>query len=191
MGKDFLKKGKNVSLRDAHLSDCRAYINWMHKGEWKDFDAPWEEFDNLSKKELRKRFEQLFLKEKVKPRKRAIMTLPEDKPIGWVNRYHDNEHDSLFLIGIDICEDDHLDAGLGTEALELWINYLFENSDVHKVGLHTYSFNHRMNKVAKRLGFKKEGVDREVIRWKGEWINRIRYGMLRHEWNEMRGHSLR
>jgi len=191
MGKDFLKKGKNVSLRDANPSDCEVYIKWMRQGEWKDFDAPWEEFDNLSKQKLRKRFEKLFLKEKVKPRERAIITLPEDKPIGWVNRYHENQHHSLFLVGIDICEDDHLDAGLGTEALELWINYLFENSDVHKVGLNTYSFNHRMNKVAKRLGFKKEGVDREVIHWEGTWLDRIRYGILRKEWNEMKSPCLR
>jgi len=191
MGKDFQKKGKNVSLRDAHTSDCEVYMKWMSEGEWKDFDAPWEEFDNLSKQKLRKRFEQLFLEEKVKPRKRAIITLPEDKPIGWVNRYHDDEHFSLFLIGIDICEDDHLDGGLGTESLQLWIDYLFENSDVHKVGLNTYSFNHRMNEVAKRLGFKKEGVDREVIHWKGDWIDLIRYGILRQEWNEMKSPCLR
>ncbi len=191
MGKDLLKNGTNVSLRDARPSDCEAYIEWMREGEWKDFDAPWEDYDKKSEKESRKRFEELFLEEKVDPRKRAIITLPEDKPIGWVNRYHDNEHYSLYLIGIDICKNDYLDRGLGTEALELWIDFLFENSDVHKIGLQTYSFNHRMNKVANKLCFKEEGVDREVIHWKGKWINRVRYGMLRQEWNEMKSYYLR
>jgi len=183
MKKDVLKKGKNVLLRDARSSDFESYIRWMKDGEWKDFDAPWEELDD-SKEKMEKKFKQLFLKEKTEPRRRAMISILEDKPIGWVNHYSENEHHSVFLVGIDICEDEHLNKGLGTEALALWIDYLFDNSEVHKVGLHTYSFNSRMNKVAEKLGFVKEGLDREVVCWNGKWINRIRYGLLLEEWRK-------
>lgn len=190
MKKGILKKGENVLLRDARPSDAETYIRWMEEGEWKSFDAPWEELHD-SKEKIKKRFKQLFLKGKTEPRSRAIISISEDKSIGWVNRYSENEHHPVFLVGIDICEDDYLCRGLGTEALALWIDYLFDNSEVHKIGLHTYSFNPRMNKVAEKLGFVKEGVDREIVYWNGEWLNRIRYGLLLEEWRKKDSHQLR
>ncbi len=190
MERGLLKRGENVFLRDAYPSEVEDYLRWMREGEWKDFDAPWEEMDD-PQEDLEKRFNRVFLEEKTEPRKRAIITSPEDKPIGWVNRYSKKKHHSVFLIGIDICEDPYLGKGLGTEALHLWIEYLFENSDIHKVGLHTYSYNKKMKRVAEKLGFKEEGIDREIVLWKGDWISRIRYGMIRQEWNKTKKHYLR
>jgi len=181
MKEGILKKGEGVALRDARSSDIRDYKRWMLGGEWKDFDAPWE-YKDMSEDEVVKRFGSLFLKDKTEPRKCAIISTLEDKPIGWVNRYSENEHHALFLLGIDICEDEHLGKGLGTESLTLWINYLFENSDIHKVGLQTYSFNIRMKKLAEKLCFTEEGVDREIVHWDGRWHDRIKYGLLRREW---------
>jgi len=73
---------------------------------------------------------------------------------------------------------------MGTEALELWINYLFSNSNIHRLSLDTCSFNKRMIHVAKKVGFICEGTEREVIKWQGEWIDSVHFGVLRKEWEE-------
>ncbi len=89
-------------------------------------------------------------------------------PLGWVNRYGEQENPRVRYVGIDICEDAYLNRGLGTEALRLWIDHLFATSDVHKLGLETWSFNPRMIRVAEKVGFVYEGRQREVRQWQGE-----------------------
>ncbi len=88
--------------------------------------------------------------------------------------------------GIDICEDEYLGRGIGTQALGLWVDYLFENSDVHRIGLDTWSFNQRMMHVAEKVGFVYEGAQRELREWQGERIDAVHYGMLRREWEARR-----
>ena len=89
-----------------------------------------------------------------------------------------------WFVGIDICEDKYLNKGMGTEALELWIQYLFSNSNIHRLSLDTWSFNKRMMHVAEKAGFIFEGKQREFIKWKEEWIDAVHYGMLRREWED-------
>ncbi len=33
-----------------------------------------------------------------------------------------------------------------------------------------------------KIGFIEEGVEREVIYWKGRWRDKINYGLLREDW---------
>jgi RimJ/RimL family protein N-acetyltransferase len=155
----------------------------MTDGEWLQYDAPWET-DFKSLKEARERFVEKFLHDSSSPRHRAIICMKEDqnKPRGWVNRYGDKRFPSAWLIGIDICEDAYLNKGFGTEAFRLWVNYLYSNSDVHRLGFDTYSFNKRMVRVGEKLGFAHEGKEREIIYWQNEWVDRLHFGMLRREW---------
>ncbi|MDH4211890.1 MAG: GNAT family N-acetyltransferase [candidate division WOR-3 bacterium] len=178
--------GKKVVLRDALPSDLEIYLKWMKNGEWLKYDAPWENYlsDFRSITVARERFVDKFLHDPSLPRKRAIICAKEDesRPLGWINRYGDKRFPDTWLIGIDICEDDHLNRGLGTEAFRLWIDYLFSNSDIHRIGFATYSFNERMISVGKKLGFTHEGTDREIIYWQNEWVDRLHFGVLRKEW---------
>ncbi len=178
-----IAEGENVLLRDGVKSDIESYIRWWDEGEWQEYDAPWEvEQEDMSKKKRRKLFKKLYMAEKEHPRKRAVISTNKGVPIGWVNRYQDREDFDFWYIGIDICEDDYLGRGSGTQALRLWIDYLFENSEIHKIALRTYSFNTRMQRVAEKLGFVEEGVEREVKEWKGRYIDLYIYGLLREEW---------
>ena len=78
----------------------------------------------------------------------------------------------------------YLNQGVGTEALGLWVDYLFSISDVHRIGLDTWSFSERMMRVAEKLGFVREGAERELVQWQGEWLDLVHFGMLRREWEE-------
>jgi RimJ/RimL family protein N-acetyltransferase len=88
----------------------------------------------------------------------------------------------VWYVGIDICEDDDLGRGFGTEAFGLWIDYLFLHSEVHRLGLDTWSFNPRMKRVAEKLGLVYEGAERELREWQGQRLDLVHYGLLRREW---------
>jgi RimJ/RimL family protein N-acetyltransferase len=182
-----IASGQRVVLRDGILADADSYARWMKSGEWIEFDAPWEPVDlSMTDEKIKILFEERFLCEPSTPRKRAIIATKQDDPIGWVIRYGENRFPKAWLIGIDICEDDYLNRGYGTEAFGLWVDYLFSHSDVHRIGFDTYSFNPRMLRVGEKLGFVYEGTDREIVYWKGEWLDRLLHGILREEWEKRR-----
>ncbi|MBE0432976.1 GNAT family N-acetyltransferase [candidate division WOR-3 bacterium] len=182
-----IASGQRTILRDGLHSDLECYMSWMTQGRWLQYDAPWET-DHGSPDAASERFLTNFLQCQSSPRKRAIIC-PKDhreRPIGWVNRYGDKRLPGAWLIGIDICEDAYLNKGHGTEALRLWVDYLFLNSKIHRLGFDTHSFNVRMVRVGEKLGFALEGTEREVIYWHDAWIARLHFGLLRSEWASAR-----
>jgi RimJ/RimL family protein N-acetyltransferase len=181
-----IASGERVVLRDRLPSDVECYLRWQTHGEWRLYDAPWENEHVPRTAEEEEAFRERFL-EKCRqvlpvPRKRATIATLAGEPLGWVSRYGSERFPDACLVGISIGEDAYLNQGIGTEALGLWIGYLFSNSDVHRIGLDTWSFNERMMRVAEKLGLVREGVERELIQWQGEWMDRVHFGMLRQEW---------
>jgi RimJ/RimL family protein N-acetyltransferase len=74
------------------------------------------------------------------------------------------------------------DRGLGTEATRLIVDHVFDAIDdppVHRIGLEVYSFNPRALKVYERVGFVKEGVRRDALRWDGEFHDAVVMSVLR------------
>ena len=186
---ELLIAGKRVALRDRLISDVDRFVAWQTHGEWLRYDAPWEGFGNSLTREQEEKIRSYFTEsacgELPKPRKTAMIVLRDgNRLIGSVNRYGNERFPDVYYVGINIYEDDCLNQGLGTEALKLWVNYLFMESTVHKIECHTWSLNPRMVCVAEKLGFREEGRERELIQWQGKWQDRIRFGLLRQEWGD-------
>ena len=175
-------------LRDIEIRDAEAFLRWQTNGEWRYLDAPWEGILHAMSREQETAFRTRFLDERLKPlpkpRKSAVINLYSVGPIGFVNRYGEERFPDVYYLGISICDDEHLNHGLGTIALHGWVDYLFENSPVHKLEVHTWSLNPRMMHLAEKIGFQHEGTERELVEWQGERHDRIRYGMLRMEWEQ-------
>jgi RimJ/RimL family protein N-acetyltransferase len=185
-----IASGERTILRDRLPSDVESYLRWQTIGEWRLYDAPWEnENEHVpTTSEEEEAFRACFLEkcrqELPMPRKRATIAALGDEPLGWVSRYGDERFSEAYCVGISIGEDAYLNQGIGTEALGLWVDYLFSNSDVHRIGLDTWSFNGRMMRVAEKLGFVGEGVERELMQWQGKRLDRVHFGVLRKEWKK-------
>ncbi len=187
-GYKLLARGDCVMLRTLVKSDRAHYERWQSQGEWRAYDAPWAR-DKPEEKQKQNQDEgkpQRGTEDAPTPQKIALIATLENQPLGWVNRYSPRGNPLVWHVGIDICEDDYLNRGYGSEALRLWVDYLFENSDYHKICLDTWSFNPRMARVAEKIGFIAEGRQRELQRWQGEWLDLLHYGLLRAEWEEGR-----
>jgi len=186
---EIIEKGDLVMLRTLAETDINHYKRWQTQGEWRLLDAPWaqnvtEEKEEKEDKESRKK--QTNIQDDSVPKKRAIIATLENKPLGWVNRYSGKNSSLVWFVGISIAEDDYLNRGYGTEALKLWVNHLFANSEYHKLCLDSWSFNPRMMRVAEKIGFIPEGFQRQMQFWEGEWLDLMHFGMLREEWERMR-----
>jgi RimJ/RimL family protein N-acetyltransferase len=187
-----LASGRRVVLRDRLPTDVDQYLRWQTSGEWRFYDAPWEGYRTSLTAEEAEDFREGFLRGNEEesaptPRNRATIATPADQAIGFVNRYTKEGFPEAWYVGINICEDSYLNRGLGTEALRLWVQYLFSNSEIHRVGLDTWSFNPRMKRVAEKAGFVYEGEERELLAWQGKRLNLIHYGILCSEWEGARG----
>ena len=184
---NIIARGELVCLRKWQASDCDHFVRWMARGEWRQFDAPWVEFRPAETPEDDRRnrawfLEQLGREDRCWLTGGAVIATLEDVPLGWVSRYGGQDGLGVIFVGIDICEDGFLNRGLGTEALELWVDHLFAAWDYHRIGLDTWSFNPRMIRVAEKVGFAYEGRRRKMQQWQDEWLDAVHFGLLREEW---------
>jgi RimJ/RimL family protein N-acetyltransferase len=181
-GYEILSEGDLVILRTPVKEDRQHYLRWQTQGEWRAYDAPWEQPGHEENQTKEEKKPQAVRPDDSGPQKMAVITTLENQPLGWVNRYAPRNNPLVWAVGIDICEDAYLNRGCGTEALTLWVNYLFNHSNYHKLCLDTWSFNPRMVRVAEKIGFIAEGCQREMQLWQGEWLDLLHFGLLREEW---------
>jgi RimJ/RimL family protein N-acetyltransferase len=74
--------------------------------------------------------------------------------------------------------------GLGSEAIRLIVDYVFEHLPINRIGLEVFAFNPRAIHVYERCGFTREGVIRSALYWDGEYHDAISMSILREEWSD-------
>lgn len=81
------------------------------------------------------------------------------------------------------------DRGIGTEATRLIVAYVFERIEppINRIELGVYAFNPRAIAVYERVGFVREGVAREALRWDGEFVDEVLMAMLRSDYRAGQG----
>lgn len=84
------------------------------------------------------------------------------------------------LIGIG--ERDLRDQGLGTEAVEILLDFAFGELRLHRVQLRVWSFNERAIHVYERMGFVHEARYREGHFRHGRWHDIHYMSLLKQEW---------
>jgi RimJ/RimL family protein N-acetyltransferase len=75
---------------------------------------------------------------------------------------------------------------LGTEAFSLWIDYLFREMDLTRIGFTTWQGNTMMLGLGRKLGFAEEARIRRSCLVNGKFYDRISMGVLREEWEAKR-----
>ena len=134
----------------------------------------------LSKQEfIEQEFKNKYLLETIPS---TMFIIKDEEFIGTVHACWESEVTSWMEIGIVIYNPDYWSGGYGTSALKQWIDYIFTNSDIHRIGFSTWSGNIRMIKLAEKLGMQQEACIRKARIVEGEYYDAIKMGMLREEW---------
>ncbi|WP_242391717.1 GNAT family N-acetyltransferase [Enterococcus faecalis] len=91
--------------------------------------------------------------------------------------------DDRFLFAI--LQKEQRGQGYGFEAVSLICKFAFYELGLHKIRLAVNSNNQKAIHVYEKVGFKKEGIDREALFQDGQWLDIYNYGILQKEWLQM------
>jgi RimJ/RimL family protein N-acetyltransferase len=112
----------------------------------------------------------------------TILTLAEDKLIGFIAFEGINWTNRDTYVAIGIGEREYWGKGYGTEAMRLMLRYGFTELNLHRVALTVYEYNSRGIRSYEKCGFKHEGRIREFILRDGKRWDMLHMGILRQEW---------
>ncbi|UOQ44329.1 GNAT family N-acetyltransferase [Halobacillus salinarum] len=87
-------------------------------------------------------------------------------------------------VTIGIGEELNQGKGYGTEAMELIMEYAFQELNLHRLQLTVFEYNTAAIRMYEKLGFTREGAHREFILRDGEAYDMYLYGILHREWKE-------
>jgi ribosomal-protein-serine acetyltransferase len=79
----------------------------------------------------------------------------------------------------------HQGKGVVTRCAAVMVDYLFDNSDLHRVTIRCGTGNHKSCAVPQRLGFMREGVLREAEWVNDRWVDLVVWSMLAHDWRRL------
>lgn len=174
-----MRQDNEVVIRPIEKQDLVRLWELIYRDaapEWKQWDAPYFEHKAMSY-EAFQRIEQTLIQ------KEDMWVIEVDGIVyGTVSYYFEDAGREWLEMGIILHQSDRWNRGVGTRALRLWTEHLFETLSVVRVGLTTWSGNERMMRVAEKVGMQLEGRIRQVRVVNEKRYDSIRMGMLREEW---------
>lgn len=180
--KKILLHGTQVSLRTRVLEDTPVLYDLIYgceQPEWKKYDAPYFPLEHRTYEQFSQQWGIDFSSDVLPD---DLLIEADGQIIGIVTYYWESKDTRWLEAGIVIYSPDHWSGGYGTEALSLWVDFLFENLDIGRVGITTWSGNPRMMRCAEKVGMQLEGRMRKCRYYEGVYYDSIRMGMTRDEW---------
>jgi RimJ/RimL family protein N-acetyltransferase len=116
--------------------------------------------------------------------KKTTITIPNSKcfHIGNISLQSINYINRSAEFAIIIGEKEYWGQGITTEAGNLVLYHGFDKLNLNRIWTGTSSTNIGMQKVAEKLGMKKEGVSRQGMYLNGVYVSVFHYGILKKEW---------
>jgi RimJ/RimL family protein N-acetyltransferase len=178
--------GQRLNLREFRHGDAAWLARAMRGGSWWRWDAPWEGRPTAGELRRVPALVSLLAGERLVPPRRMVIESRAGTPIGTVTRYWVDERTQWLEVGIGIYDARRWSKGYGTEALALWVEHLFREMGLRRIGLRTWSGNTRMIRLARRLGFRLEATFRDAYATPHRVYDRLAFGLLRREWERLR-----
>jgi RimJ/RimL family protein N-acetyltransferase len=112
----------------------------------------------------------------------------EGIPVGMIGVDHIDWLNQECEGGPIVIDPEQRSHGYAEEALELLIEYVFNELNLHRFYVYSYSFN-PVIEFMKWFGFKEEGVLRKAAFTRGKFYDKVLMALLREEWQLERGDS--
>ena len=171
-----------LAIRPIEEKDLYRLWELIYKDEqpeWKKWDAPYYPHQTMS-------YEQFLLSKHEWINCVNYWVIEQDSEVcGTVSFYWEHEPSMWLEMGIVLYESSSWNKGIGTRALSMWMNHLFQSLPLVRVGLTTWSGNERMIRVGEKLGMQLEARIRKVRLYNNVYYDSIRMGILREEWQKL------
>ncbi len=103
----------------------------------------------------------------------AIEDIKTKKYIGGCGIQTVNWLARVATVGIMIGDKEYWGKGYGTDAMKVLMKFIFQNMNIHKIRLSTFSFNLRAKKCYEKCGFEVEGILKDEIFKDGRYYDEI------------------
>lgn len=176
-------QGTKVILKEASPGDIEELYYWKYEEEEqeaKKWNGPYIKEPTLSKDDYQKIWQ--YDNEIFPGFPSTLVIQANNKLLGTVGAYWVDKESSWLETGIVIYDKNYWNGGYGTEAYRLWIDFLFQTTNLHRLGMATWAGNVRMMKVAEKVGMREEARIRKARKVNSLFYDAIKMGMLREEW---------
>jgi len=152
----FVLQGKKVLLRHFTKQDIDdTYISWLNNPDVVRFsNQRFLKHDRKSSLHYLASFkstDNLFI---------SICQLPDGKPVGTMTAYMAKPHGTVD-VGILIGDKSVWGSGIGQDAWDTLMNWLFEHNNIRKLTAGTLAGNYGMIKIMERAGMHQEAIRKE------------------------------
>ncbi|MDO9633547.1 MAG: GNAT family protein [Paludibacter sp.] len=172
--------GKRVYLRALEKEDLICIQKWSNDPEIRKLTG---EVVSMSQADANK-----FLERVYSDNTRewfAIIVKENDRVIGETGLLRMFPAWRTTDISIIIGEKDAWEKGYGTEAILLLLDYAFRCLNFHRVAIGVVGFNKRAISFWKKIGFKKEGVQRDGYYYNHKYFDFVMMSILEDEFREL------
>jgi len=172
--KPFLQ-GNDIYLRALCKEDeTQEYTDWLNNSQTCLYNSHHRFANTLSKTKE-------YIEYASSSRDNLILAICENKTgkhIGNVALQNINLIDSQAEFAILVGESSNHAKGVGTQAGKLIINHGFSAINLHRIYCGTSSQNIPMQKLAKKLNFIQEGINKDALFKNGNYVDIISYGLI-------------
>ncbi|GGK98692.1 GNAT family N-acetyltransferase [Deinococcus radiotolerans] len=173
-----------LTLRALQPDDLPTFHRWLHAErdpEWQRWDAPYFHAGRPQKEPLPfEAYREQMLSRPDSPHLRVVAL--DGAAIGQVSRAEEAPAGGGWWdLGVLIFDPGHWGGGLGTQALRLWAEATFAQTDAHVLTLTTWSGNERLIRAAARVGFRECARIPQARAWAGRRWDSVKLAQLRGE----------
>ncbi|TLS53956.1 GNAT family N-acetyltransferase [Paenibacillus antri] len=172
-------RGENVYLRPIEAEDAEWYFQSLYDDENR----------KLTGTQLHYTREQIanYIAGKAQDRSGVLLLIAAndtDEPIGDVALQNIDAMNRSANVRIAL-NPGRTGRGYGSEAMRLMLDYGFGIVNLHRIELNVFAYNERAIRAYEKLGFRREGVQREALYYDHEYHDSILMSMLAREYREL------
>jgi RimJ/RimL family protein N-acetyltransferase len=179
IGRDMMYKGKRVTLRAVEQDDIPEILRHFNDIEVRRF---LHMIIPVSAEEEEKWIQNLTSQRKAGTMYVFAVELQKPKRfLGVCGLHRVNAIHRSAELGIAVQNKRYLGKGLGTEALQLLVDFGFRHINLHRIYLTVFEDNLRAQRVYEKIGFTKVGRQRECIIRFGKYFDLYLMDLLKKE----------
>lgn len=168
-----------VYLRELTLGDVEDRYQWcLDKEVTKHLNMP-EKYPPFSKEETESWIKMCISKTNGYEQK-AIVT-EEGRHIGWIDLKNIDKLNRHAELGVAIGNKTYWGKGYGFSAMKEMLLWGFKELELNKIWLRVEVDNEKAIKSYKKMGYVEEGILRQDRLRNGEYVDRVRMSILKHE----------
>jgi RimJ/RimL family protein N-acetyltransferase len=168
--------GSKVLLRAINLGDASQILKWSNDPEIKYLVGTIYPVSDVE--------HEIWMENKLNEKTNKIFAIEEEEDNRFIGIVGCRETDFINRnteIYIYLGEKDYWGKGYGSDAIKTFIDFCFNQLNLHKVNLTVFEYNVRAIKAYEKIGFLEEGRLKENIYKSGKYYDKILMGIINNK----------